>query len=100
MIHIENIKELIHLTNKITAVRSNYWLHEVVLSFNWWFLLILTIVPWILWWNVVERKRIVEILFYGSLISLFAILSDDIGSYFGFWIYKYQLVPISPRLNP
>lgn len=73
---------------------------EVIFSFNWWILLILTIVPWFMWWKVVDRKRIVEIFFYGSLVSIYSILLDDIGSYFLLWIYKYQLVPINPRLNP
>jgi hypothetical protein len=41
-----------------------------------------------------------EIFLYGALISMYSILLDDIGSYYLFWIYKYQLVPISPRLNP
>ncbi|MGG3468732.1 CBO0543 family protein [Neobacillus pocheonensis] len=72
----------------------------MLFSFNWWVLLILTIVPWLVWWKVVDRKRIVEIFFYGSLVSIHSILLDDIGSYFLLWIYKYQLVPINPRLNP
>jgi hypothetical protein len=63
-------------------------------------LLLLTIIPWFLWWKAVDKKRKIEILLYGSLISIYSILLDEIGSYFSLWIYKYQLVPISPRLNP
>lgn len=94
------IKELIELTGKINDVRNDYWFKEVIFSFNWWLLLLLTIIPWFLWWKAVDKKRIIEILFYGSLISIYSILLDEIGSYFSLWIYKYQLVPISPRLNP
>jgi len=41
-----------------------------------------------------------EIFFYGSLISIYSVLLDDIGSYFVLWIYESQVLPITPRLNP
>ncbi len=47
-----------------------------------------------------DRKRILEILFYGCLISVYSVLLDDIGSFFVLWIYEAQLVPITARLNP
>lgn len=97
---MENIKKLIELTGQIREVRNHHWLTDVVFTFNWWFLLILTIVPWVLWWKLVDKKRVVEILLCGGLISIYAVLLDDAGSYFLLWIYKYQLLPISPRLNP
>jgi hypothetical protein len=94
------MKELIDLSRKILETRNEYWLEEVVLTYRWWFLLSLTILPWMIWWKIVDKKRVVEISLYGCLISLYSIVLDDIGSYFLLWIYQYQLVPISPRLNP
>jgi hypothetical protein len=92
--------ELIELTQKISEVRSSYWVEKVVFSYQWWLLLILITIPWVIWWKLLDKKRVFEVLFYGSMISLISILFDDIGSYFMLWIYQYQLIPISPRLNP
>jgi hypothetical protein len=94
------INELIDICKKLKDLRNDYWLNEVVFSFNWWFLFFITFVPWFIWWKLVDRKRLIEYTLYGSLIATFSILLDDIGSYFLLWIYQYQLVPISPRLNP
>jgi len=94
------INKLIGLTEQIREVRLDYWFNEVVFTTNWWFLLLLSIIPWVLWIKFIDPKRLFETLFYGSLISIYSILLDDIGSYYLCWIYQYQLVPISSRLNP
>ncbi|WP_413299594.1 CBO0543 family protein [Bacillus sp. 1P10SD] len=94
------MEELIKLSRKIAEKRNEYWLHDVFFTYQWWLLLGLTILPWILWWKLVDKKRIIEILLYGTVISLYSILLDDIGSHFTLWIYQYQLIPISARLNP
>jgi hypothetical protein len=95
-----NISELIELKRKLTALRNDHWLTEVLFTSNWWILLLLSIIPWFIWWKFVDRKRFVEILCFGAFISIYSILLDDIGSYYLLWMYEYQLVPISPRLNP
>ncbi|WP_442599834.1 CBO0543 family protein [Neobacillus sp. D3-1R] len=94
------MQELINLTRKLAEKRNEYWLENVIFTYQWWILLSLTILPWLLWWKWVDKKRVIEIFLYGSLISLYSILLDDIGSHFILWIYQYQLFPISPRLNP
>jgi hypothetical protein len=100
VITIEKVKEIIKQKSELKDLSNDYWNNDVFLSFNWWILLFLTIVPWIIWWKLVDRSRMIEILFYGASVSIYAILLDDIGSYFLLWIYEFQLVPISPRLNP
>lgn len=97
---MKNIQKLIELKKQILEVRNDHWFNDVLFTFNWWFLLVLSIAPWVLWWRIVDRGSLLEISLYGSLISIYSILLDDIGSYFVLWIYQYQLVPVSPRLNP
>lgn len=100
LVNISEIKTLIELNRKINELRYHYWFTEVIFTLNWWVLLFLTVIPWLIWWKIADKKRLVEVLLYGILISLISVLLDEIGSYFSFWIYQYQLIPISPRLNP
>jgi hypothetical protein len=97
---MSKVKELIDLSEQLKDVRNEHWLHDVIFTFNWWFLLVLTVLPWIVWWRIVDKKRLLEISLYGTMISIISIMLDDIGSYFVLWIYQYQLIPVSPRLNP
>jgi hypothetical protein len=71
-----------------------YWLQETFLHWQWWLLLALTIVPWIIWWKIVDRRRIFEILTYGFLVMTASVVFDAVGVEFDFWEYKYQLVPL------
>jgi hypothetical protein len=97
---MEDISKLIELKQILTDLRSEHWINNVIFTSNWWILLLISIFPWIIWWKFVNKKRFIEILLFGALISIYSILLDDIGSYYLLWMYEYQLVPISPRLNP
>ncbi|HYK73705.1 MAG TPA: CBO0543 family protein, partial [Pseudoneobacillus sp.] len=97
---LNNISEMIEIKRKLKELRNEHWLNEAFLSFNWCFLLLITILPWLIWWKFVDKKFLYRIICYGAFVSIFSILLDDIGSYYLLWIYQYQLVPITPRLNP
>jgi hypothetical protein len=56
-----------------------HWIHYDLLTWKWWILLILTIVPWFIWFKIVEKKRVHEILAFGLIISILAVLLDTIG---------------------
>ncbi len=94
------VKKIIELESRLKTLRYDEWINNVLFSFNWWLLLFLTIIPWILWLKYVQRDRLISILLYGALITIYSILLDDIGAYLQLWVYQFQLVPITPRLNP
>ena len=54
-------------------------------------------VPWVIWWNVVDRKRITEIFAFGLLTSLVSSLMNGNGLNLLLWSYPYHLLPFSPR---
>lgn len=86
--------------NQLTEMRWENFIHEDFLSPQWWFLLALTLLPWILWWILVDKSRIKQIWLYGLLMTILIIYLDDIGSELNLWNYPYKLVNIVPRLNP
>lgn len=53
---------------------KEYWNAQGFLSYQWWFLVILTIIPWIIWWKFTDKKRLMEILSFGLLIMFFSAL--------------------------
>jgi hypothetical protein len=92
--------EINKVDNQLTELRLENFIHEDFLSPQWWFLLALTIMPWILWWILVDKTRIKQIWLYGALITILIIYLDDIGSELNLWNYPFKLVTIVPRLNP
>jgi len=96
---MEKNKEIIEIEYNLKTIRYDNWINDVLFSFNWWFLLFLTIVPWMIWWKYVKRDRFTPIIIYGVLITIYSIILDDFGTSLQLWVYQFQLVPITPRLN-
>lgn len=46
---------------------------------------------------LLDKKRIVEILLYGSLVSVAFVVYDSIGLFFGFWADNMSLFPVYPN---
>lgn len=76
------------------------WTHNEVFSFQWWLLMALLIVPWFIWWKLVDKKRLLEILLFGFLVITVATTLDEFGCQLNLWEYPYDIEPLFPRLIP
>ena len=88
-----------HLDYKLEQMKKEYWIHHDLFSFQWWLLLFILIIPWLIWLRYVEKKRIMEIVLFGSLLMILVELMDDIGVNLHWWSYPYQLFQAIPRLT-
>lgn len=98
--HLSTSDTIRHLEEVLTMLKIHYWLHHDLFSFPWWVLLVTFVVPWVLWWKLVDKSRIVIILVFGLFMSILISLLDEIGTSFGLWSYPTQLIRILPRLYP
>lgn len=48
-------------------------------SWQWWLLLGLAIIPWIIWWHIVDQKGKQEMLLFGLFVALIATFLDAYG---------------------
>lgn len=87
-------EETYTLQSVADAAGREFWLHNVVFTYQWWLLVAVTVIPIIAWWKFVDRRRFFEITTYGLLVSLVAGLLDAIGVETDAWEYKYDLVPL------
>ncbi len=74
----------------------HFWLDHNLWTWKWWLLLVLTVLPLIIWWKVLEKTKGFEIAFYGSMLSLSALILDVIGSEWDWWAYPVKLLPGIP----
>lgn len=84
-------QEVLELANQYRSTRLDYWIHEVLFSFQWWILLIVTIALIIVWLIILDKKRIFEIIIYGLMVALIANTGDSFGISFSLWGYPYSL---------
>ncbi|MCQ6277250.1 hypothetical protein JMM81_20455 [Bacillus sp. V3B] len=76
----------------------DYWSQEVVFTYQWWIMLFFLIIPFFLWWRLVDKTRIIEISMVGLIASSIAFILDQIGSSLGYWIYPYTLTHLERDL--
>jgi hypothetical protein len=86
---------------QVQVLARKYWISNDLFSFNWWLLVSLMIILWLLWWKLVDKQRLVEILLGGSLISIVTLLLDLTGLNLGLWDYTSLLFSsFYPTLAP
>lgn len=93
-------EEINKVDHYLTEIRMENFIHQDFLSPQWWFLLSLLIIPWIVWWILVDKTRIKQILLFGTILSILIIYLDDIGHELNLWDYPIKLITFVPRLNP
>ncbi|WP_367756149.1 CBO0543 family protein [Ammoniphilus sp. 3BR4] len=81
-------------------MRYEYWIQHDLFTFQWWMLLTLFITPWVIWWSVLDKQRILEILLYGVSLAHFVFILDAIGKELTLWGYPYNLEPLMNRFLP
>lgn len=96
---MNSFEAIIEIQKQLSNLEHDYWKDNVVFSLNWWFLLMLLIVPWFIWWKFVDKKNIKQILLYGTYIMVVSSTLDDIGIATALWAYPYQLFQVGDRLN-
>lgn len=71
-----------------------HWYNYELFTWQWWIKFIYLIIPIILLYKLIDRKRIFEIFTYGLMLSLMATVIDIVGVNFVLWEYPIRLVPV------
>lgn len=96
----KSFEEIIDIQNKLIKMQYTSWIHNDLFSFQFWLLLFLLIAPWFLWWKLVRRDRLIEILLYGFLANIVVTFIDEFGCQLNLWEYQYDIEPLFPRMIP
>ncbi|MDR7235891.1 hypothetical protein [Neobacillus drentensis] len=84
-------------TDELNKQILNKWLNQELFTFEWFFILFIIVVCYFLFFYLLDKKRIVEILLYGSLVAVAFVVYDSIGLFFGLWADKISLYPVYPN---
>lgn len=77
-----------------------HWISKEVLSFSWFFMIAFLIIFYAVWIRLADKRRLKDLLLFGSLISVVAAFIDIVGVTTGLWQYTTRIVPFSPALFP
>lgn len=85
--------EVVSAEKKYYELLQNHWKHYEFLTYSWWFLVILTIIPPLIWWILLDKQRSFEVITYGLFLGMIATILDSIGSINFLWVYPVRLTP-------
>lgn len=94
----EGLKLIVKYQRLLYLARYEDWIKHGVFTAGWWMLLGVLIIPWFLWYRLIDKKRLQEMLLYAFTTSFVGLLLDEIGGSLTFWAYPIKLVPFFPRL--
>ncbi len=80
---------------------QSYWYEHNYLTIRWWILVLLSVLSPIVWFKMVDKKRIIEITTFGMFYGIIAIFLDSIGSNAMVWTYPVRITPyLYPQMYP
>lgn len=89
-----------YIQKTLVQLEIQYWLENSLFTSAWWVLLASAIIPWMIWIKYVDRSKFPEIILFGMLWMIFAIVLDEISSTWMLWSYPRKLFPTIPPLIP
>lgn len=96
----ESAQQILQAHESFSKLREEVWLTDILWSWQWWLLLALLFLPWIMWWRLVDKKRLAEICLLGMFVLATASWMDEIGTDLILWYYPYKVIPWYPQLIP
>ena len=76
------------------------WVTDIVFSWRWWLGIALSILPWIVWIKIRDKKHTTRLLFVGIVAMLVTVSMDNIGISFNLWYYYWKVTPFLNAFLP
>lgn len=93
-----DILDRLHQLRLATWELKTFLWQQNFLSAKWWFVAIVIAVSYAVWWKFSDKRRIIELLLFGSFIAVCRVIFDDWGISSGRWTYVVDLVPLGISL--
>lgn len=93
-------EQILEIQNISVDYQVQHWLNYELFTPQFWLLIAMFILPWFIWWRLVDKSRLLEIVVYGLLVQTIATFLDEVGCQLNWWEYIYDIEPLFPRLIP
>lgn len=96
----ESARQIFAMHETFSKFREQAWIADTWWTWQWWLLVALLFVPWVLWWRLVDKKRLLEICLLGMFVLATASWMDELGTELLLWYYPFKIIPWYPQLFP
>ncbi|TMN20824.1 hypothetical protein [Lentibacillus cibarius] len=90
-------EEILKKAGNLNDLIETQWINQIFLSPSWIFQVVLIIFTYTIFFYLVDKKRITEILLYGSLVAVAFAVYDSIGEQLNYWATLENVLPFQPN---
>ncbi|MEG6586884.1 CBO0543 family protein [Dendrosporobacter sp. 1207_IL3150] len=95
--NLQQYSQILEAQSYFHILQLQHWYQFELFTRQWWYLLAVLIISWLIWWKLVDKKSVFNILCYGFVIMFIVIAMDAIGIVKQRWIYPIKLIPVAPH---
>jgi len=100
MNHIQILDEVFKMIANEHYKMFNIWITQVIFSWRWCFGIVLSILPWVIWVKIRDKKDTVRLLFVGLVVMLTTGTMDSLGLSYNAWHYNWLVFPLTTLFVP
>jgi len=94
------LEQIQHLKFIVRDLLIQHYAQREFLSGVWWLNVANLIIPLVIWYILVDKKRLMEIIIVGLVANVYAGFLDVLGSEMMLWDYPVHVLPVVPLLIP
>ena len=89
--------EIIHqLRLELWNISYTHWKTQTLFSLQWWSLMALIAISYAIWWVLVDKRRLSQILLFGAFVAIQRAVMDIFGTNTALWSYDIRETPLYP----
>ena len=90
--------QVIRESSSLNANIFSKWLHQELFSYQWFVIVIMVIIAYVLFFALSDKKRLSELLLFGALFAVFIAVYDSVALFAGLWVYYISVFPFYSNL--
>lgn len=83
----------------LTSASIEEWLRQDLFQTKWWLLLGITMFAFFIWWRLLVKTRLPEVVLYAVLMMIVMMGVDEYGEELVLWDYPIDILPIFPVIT-
>ena len=86
------------MTIEMWNLSYTQWRTQTLFSIQWWSIIAMIVISYAIWWVIVDKRRLSQILLFGSLVAIQRVVMDIFGTNVALWSYNIRETPLFPSV--
>ena len=96
---LERFDKIVKMGEEGQKALNEYWMdYALYTTFEYWFMVVLLVVPFVFLFMKINKNKLFQILFYGYSIHMCFGYQDLYGRNLGYWNYPFPVIPVLPGI--